>query len=103
MPMHFHFKYKGSDQLASLNDVDREMCEDTKQTYSDKNYCPMFMFCRDLGSLGHIQNNEGYADLTKLEEYLNKEYPDLNEEERGLIKKYLVDKYEFSAWYTRHK
>ena len=96
MPVQFTFTDKATNETVLLDDIDREMCEETGHPYSEKRYCSWFQLITDIGCNSKLHNAAGQVDKDKLLTAIAEDVP---ERDKDIVMKYLCDKYIFSAWW----
>ncbi len=99
MPQCYSFKDRETNQLVDLNKIDELICCDLGIAVDETHYSMPYQIitivgptmCHDTGIVTEKSFQHVIAELQSLDE--------------GIIivmRKYLLDKYEFSAWYQRY-
>lgn len=98
--MNFQFTNRKTNKVEKLNDIDRQMCEDTSVPYDDKHYTIFFQWVTLIGCLPRLYVN-GTLNADLLDKHLKEEFDKLEPNEIKLVKKYLIGNYVFDCWFSR--
>lgn len=99
MPVCFQFE-DAAGNVMPLDQVDREMCEDTKYPYSDSQYCPMMIWVQMVGT--SVEGLAGGINPLNVNVYMSGHDHDFTPAERSLMVKYLCGKYQYKTWWQHH-
>lgn len=97
MPNYFKFTSRETGEVVSLNQVDKELCEETGQVYSETNYCPAFQWTQLIGGAILCRWKEITEETFKA---YQEKYPDIPEKEWNVFHKFLLEKYHYDEWYS---
>lgn len=96
--------------IASLNDVDRELCEKTGVPYSERNYCPaMVDFTQWLGmsilrhSGGSIVTPEAFDSYREMDTAKPEDrrcFGHYGPTEWTIAREFLAERYRLEMWYS---
>lgn len=100
--MPYCFQFLRDNNAVSLDEVDREVAEYAKQPYSKENYCIAYQVLTMLAM--SIANKAGNGPITKdlCRDIITAQYPPEEVEEMtDFLYTFLVDRFQYLAWYGR--